>query len=129
MTVEQLIFHFFVTGWLLFTTYQRLVLTSKKTNIIALTALRLLAVGSVICFLAPIYLWLKFPNFIQSALHDSIYVLIWIYILLIGMGAVVQTVFGIFWTTKQAQKIYNQHDNDPHISTQFKPTVVPKKVA
>lgn len=119
MTLEQLCFHFIFTGWLLGTTYQRLVLTNKETNIIALTALRILAVGSVFCFFTPIYLWMHYPNFIQPQIIDGIYWVIWTYIFLIGSGAGVQTVFGLFWGTKQAQKIYSQENLDFQITKHF----------
>ena len=124
MTLIQLWCHFICTGWLLTTTYHRLVLTNKQTNIIALTALRLLAIGSIFSFFAPIYLWMKFSNFIQPAINDGVYWLIWAYIFLVGLGALIQTVFGIFWTTRQAQRIYNQIDTDEVIVKPFKPMVV-----
>jgi hypothetical protein len=124
MTAWQCFFHTVFSAWLFYTTYTRLVTTNKHTNILALTALRILGIGSFVSLMTPLYLWAKFDGLFHPHSGAESSILIWVYIFLVGAGAFVQTVFGLFWKTGLAQRIYNQNNMDDVATVEFKPRVV-----
>lgn len=112
MSAAQLIVHYIFASLLSVTTFCRLVQVDKKrTHYLVRYALTLLGISCVICLLVPIY--------IIGTPYNNYSPLTWAFIFLEAAGAIVQTVFGVFWQTGMAQKVYQQTDVQVKLTDTF----------
>ena len=112
MSTAQLIVHYVFAILLSITTFCRLVQVDKnKTNVLVRFSLSLLGVACVVC--------LTVPLIILSTPYNVYNPIVWVFIFLEAAGAIVQTVFGIFWHTGMAQKVYQQTDVELNVLDAF----------